>query len=150
MKCLFHLTIILPCLAACQTNQSSNSASWRYAAENNISGNPFGTIGEIPLPEGFARIKIPQASFAEWLRKLTLKKDRTVYLYNGLPKANQDAQFAVINISTGKKDLQQCADAIMRLRSEYFYQQEEFEQIRFIDNQNVVYSYGAGYDRVQF
>jgi len=38
-----------------------------------------------------------------------------VFLYNGKIKQNQQAQFAVLDIGIGNKDLQQCADIILRL-----------------------------------
>jgi Domain of unknown function (4846) len=34
-------------------------------------------------------------------------------------KARQDVQYAVLDISVGNRDLQQCADAVMRIRGEY-------------------------------
>jgi hypothetical protein len=77
------------------------------------------TIGSIPLPNGFERTTLAAGSFGFFLRQLELKKDKTVYLYNGEKKTNQQVQYAVIDISTGNKDLQQCADACMRLRAEY-------------------------------
>lgn len=85
------------------------------------SANPFSIIWDIPVPAGYHRIVEAKLSFAEWLRGIGLKKNRTVYLYNGEPKRNQEAQFAVLDISTGNKDLQQCADAVMRLRAEWLY-----------------------------
>jgi hypothetical protein len=84
-------------------------------------GNPYPTIGAIPLPAGYHRVSIAQGTFAAWLRSVPLKKNLTVYLYNGMPKRNQDAQFAVLDVSVGHEDLQQCADAVMRLRAEYLY-----------------------------
>lgn len=83
--------------------------------------NPWPTIGAIPLPAGYHRIPATGASFAGWLRNIPLKKDRTVYLFNGSPKRNQDAQFAVLDVPVGHQDLQQCADAVMRLRAEWLY-----------------------------
>jgi hypothetical protein len=74
------------------------------------------SIVNIPVPEGFKRIATD--GFGQYLREIRLKKDNTVYLYNGSPKRNQTAQYAVIDISVGAKDLQQCADAAMRLRAE--------------------------------
>ena len=56
-------------------------------------------------------------TFGAWLRSVPLKKNLTVYLYNGVPKRNQEAQFAVLDVSVGHEDLQQCADAVMRLRA---------------------------------
>jgi len=90
------------------------------------------TIGRIPEPTGFSRVKALPGSFAAWLRTVPLKMDKRVYLYNGKLKPNQSAQFAVIDIPVGNKDLQQCADAVMRLRAEYLFSQEKYREIRFM------------------
>lgn len=78
-------------------------------------------ISDIETPESYTRISVGKGSFAGWLRNIRLKKDKRVFLYNGSLKPNQSAQFAVVDISVGNKDLQQCADAVMRLRAEYLY-----------------------------
>src|SRR5882757_5040924 len=70
-------------------------------------------ISDVAPPPGYKRIPQNKNSFGEWLRNISLKKDRHVYLYNGSLKRNQRAQFAVLDITVGKKDLQQCADAVM-------------------------------------
>ena len=89
------------------------------------------TTGTIPLPRGYTRIPQPPGSFGEWLRATTLKPDATVYLFNGQPKANQQAQYAVLDIPVGQRDLQQCADAVMRLYAEYRYAQGQYGRIAF-------------------
>lgn len=94
-------------------------------------GNPYPTIGAIPLPAGYHRLAEAEGSFGAWLRTVGLKKGTTVYLYNGKPKENQDAQFAVLDVSVGHEDLQQCADAVMRLRAEYLYSRGEYSAIVF-------------------
>ena len=53
------------------------------------------SIQDIPLPQGYERIAVPANSFGAFLRSVSLKKDRTVYLYNGQKKYNQSAQYAV-------------------------------------------------------
>ncbi|MFV0605013.1 MAG: DUF4846 domain-containing protein [Niabella sp.] len=88
-------------------------------------------IEQIPLPDGYKRAEHKDNSFASYIGRIGLKLDKTVYLYNGIPKANQLAQYAVLNISVGDKDLQQCADAVMRLRAEYLYEQKMWNQIEF-------------------
>lgn len=88
-------------------------------------------IGNIPVPRGYERIAQGSNSFGYWLRKGPLKADKTVYLYNGQKKINQSAQFAVLNISVGNKDLQQCADAVIRLRAEYLYSCGYYSAISF-------------------
>lgn len=115
-----------------------------------LSENPYHNIGDIILPSGFKRINNPNESFQCWLRQLPLKKDKTVYTYDGRVKNNQTAQFAVLDISLGNKDLQQCADAVMRLRAEYLYSRKQFDQISFIDNERKNYRFTAPYTRDHF
>lgn len=89
------------------------------------------TVSGIPLPPGYKRLSQPPGSFGAWLRLLPLKKDSRVFLYNGQLKQNQQAQYAVIDISVGTKNLQQCADAVIRLRVEYLFASEQPEKIAF-------------------
>lgn len=110
----------------------------------------FEKIAGIPPPEGYERVPAGTGSFGEWLRTIQLKKDNQVYLYNGTLKANQSAQFAVIDMPVGKKDLQQCADAVMRLRAEYLFSQERYAEIEFRDNNNKSYKWTKGNDRPGF
>jgi hypothetical protein len=93
--------------------------------------NIYPDTGQIPLPAGYTRTTVSSDSFAQWLRQIKLKPDNTVYLYNGNRKQNQDAQFAVLDIPVGKKDLQQCADAVIRLYAEYLYSQQQYNKISF-------------------
>lgn len=84
------------------------------------------------VPKGFTRIQVEEKSFANYLRKLPLKdSDADVLYYNGKTKVNFDVYEAVVDMDIGTRDLQQCADAIMRLRGEYLFQQEDFENIHF-------------------
>jgi hypothetical protein len=116
--------------------------SFLHCSGQSDGENPFPNIGAIPVPPGYQRVQAGKNSFAGWLRAVPLKKDRTVYLYNGAPKRNQAAQFAVLDISTGDKDLQQCADAVMRLRAEFLYSTGDFRQIDFLTAQGLRLNYG--------
>lgn len=83
-------------------------------------------------PEGCAHDLVEAGSFGEWLRYLPLfPEDHAVMLYNGQQKYRQDVHASVINMDVGKTDLQQCADAVMRLRSEYLFSREQYGQIHF-------------------
>ncbi len=110
----------------------------------------YKSIGEIPLPDGYTRTPFDTSSFTAWLRTIGLKKDKTVYLYNGLPKGNQSAQFAVLDISVANENLQQCADAVMRLRAEYLFAQKRFNEICFTDDRNRKYQWEGGKNRELF
>lgn len=87
------------------------------------------TIQSIPTPAGYTRV--PAVGFGEYLRNVALKSDKTVYLYNGKKKQNQDAQYAVLDVSVGDEDLQQCADAVMRLRAEWLFRSKQYDKIVF-------------------
>jgi hypothetical protein len=87
-----------------------------------------------PAPAGFERTPAASASFAAWLRGLPLKPAGTpVLLYTGAPKFRQDVHAAVIDIDVGTRDLQQCADACMRLRAEWQYATNRAGEIAFND-----------------
>lgn len=89
------------------------------------------SIGKIPLPPGYKRIALKAVSFGKYLRDLKLNKDNTVYLFNGKKKENQELHFAVIAIDVGKQNLQQCADAVIRLRAEYLYKSDLANSLAF-------------------
>jgi hypothetical protein len=95
--------------------------------------NPRLTVSSsIAPPPGFTRVSVTPGSFAEWLRGLPLMtKGSPVYLYNGKLKSNQNIHFAVVNIDVGTKDLQQCADAVIRLRAEYLYSKKDYDHLHF-------------------
>ncbi|MCT4581591.1 MAG: DUF4846 domain-containing protein [Flavobacteriales bacterium] len=89
-------------------------------------------INRIQPPEGFQRVSSPQNSFTHWIRRLPLKQGNpNVMLYNGEEKWNQDAHFAVFDLDIGTRDLQQCADATMRIRAEYLYHTQQYDKIHF-------------------
>ena len=83
-------------------------------------------------PTGFQRMAIKPGAFAYYLRALPLKPAGSpVLLFDGRKKSNTAAFTAVVDLPIGKKDLHQCADAVMRLRAEYFWQKRQFSQIHF-------------------
>lgn len=86
----------------------------------------------ITVPAGFNRIPLKEGSFGHYLRHLTLLPEGSkVMLFDGQPKRNQAAAFAVIKMDIGKRDLQQCADAVIRLRAEYLFGAKKPEAIHF-------------------
>jgi hypothetical protein len=85
-------------------------------------------------PDGFDRIPAAAGTFGAWLRRLPLKPDGTaVLLHTGAPKGRQDVHAAVIDIDTGTRDLQQCADAVMRLYAEWQFARGDLGRIAFND-----------------
>ncbi len=87
---------------------------------------------QIFAPPNAARIKSKPESFATWLRHLPLHPaSKKVALYNGKLKGDQSTHHRIINMDVGTRDLQQCADAVMRLKAEYHFYKKEYAKIHF-------------------
>ena len=111
---------------------------------------PYDRLQDIPLPKGYQRLATGKGSFGEWLLQIGLKKSNIVHLYNGTVKPNQHAQFAALDIPVGKKNLQQCADAVMRLRASFLYDVGKYEEIYFADNNGKGYRFSPPYTKQHF
>jgi hypothetical protein len=88
-----------------------------------LGGEAASTVAaSFAVPDGFRRVAVEGGSFGDWLRHLPLKPaDSGVTLHDGRPVADHGTVAAVIDIDVGRSDLQQCADAVMRLRAEYLF-----------------------------
>ncbi|HKP61900.1 MAG TPA: DUF4846 domain-containing protein [Polyangiales bacterium] len=103
-----------------------------YAWLGSGSGSTSHLEQRFAPPPGFTRSPLPADSFGAWLRRLPLRPEgSSVRLHDGSPKALQNVHAAVIDIDVGKRDLQQCADAVMRLRAEYLFGTGRCEQVCF-------------------
>ena len=89
-------------------------------------------IKDIPVKQDFVLKIYEKNTFQDWIQKLPVKiHDDYVNLYDGTLKANQRAHYKIINIDVGNNDLQQCADAIIRLYAEYLFSQRKYNSISF-------------------
>ena len=91
------------------------------------------TIKErIISPKGYEWVEEKSDSFGYFIENFKLKPYGSQILrYDGIPIATQHLHEAVFDIDTGNKDLQQCADAIIRLRAEYLYKMKRYDDIKF-------------------
>jgi hypothetical protein len=135
----FSITAI-SCSKAASKEQQTSDGNANKQAESPAVNYPWLTTydpsesiaSRIPVPETYERIETAAGSFECWLRHLPLEDGRSqVHLYDGSTKRNQNSHFAVVNIDVGNKDLQQCADAVIRLRAEYLYSLGRFDAIHF-------------------
>ena len=119
------LWAVMPAAMA-QVSSSGHAYSWLSSYDQDQSIKK-----RIAPPEGFKRTSCASGSFCDWLRNLQLKAPGSpVYHYDGTEKYGA-ASHAVIDIDTGNKNLQQCADAVMRLKAEYHYGRKDFDRIHF-------------------
>jgi hypothetical protein len=109
-------------------------AEGRYAWKAAAQPDADTLAARFPPPAGFERVAAAPGSWAEWLRGLPLKPDGApVLTYTGGKKWRQDVHAAVVDIDVGTRDLQQCADAVMRLRAEWLFASGRQKEIAFND-----------------
>ena len=89
-------------------------------------------LNRFKTPEGYHQCSVQTGSFGEYLQQLPLKANGSHTLtYKGTTAATDPFTAAVVDLSVGKEDLQQCADVVMRLRGEYLYHQKRYAEIAF-------------------
>lgn len=83
-------------------------------------------------PNGFSRVQGEPGTLTAFLREYPMKEDGSpVLLYDGREKGNQRAHAAVFALPIENEDLQQCADSVMRVYAEYFWESGQKERIAF-------------------
>ncbi|MEE8404735.1 MAG: DUF4846 domain-containing protein [candidate division Zixibacteria bacterium] len=103
----------------------------KYNWANDYDSNSA-LINYIPLPAGYKRTAVEANSYADWLRHLPVKDGQKVsYTYDGRPAMREDVVYAILDIDIGSSDLQQCADAIIRLHAEYLYTLGKYRDIKY-------------------
>ncbi len=127
----FFLLLIIQSCAQTENNKINNTAVIDSTLNVlNVSGNTIET--RFNPPQNYHRIIINNNSFAYYLRNLPLKPHNSkVMYYDGSAKVSNGVYEAVVNLKIGDKDLHQCADAVMRLRAEYLFQQNKYDSIHF-------------------
>jgi len=86
-----------------------------YCVEKSNPEN-YATIGDIPTPDGYARIEGEDPKYGKFLRYLPLKPKGSVvkYYWGGIADL-QDLNYAVVDLPL-LSNAEQCADVCMRLR----------------------------------
>jgi hypothetical protein len=124
--------VIISCSTAAKKNErGANNFATDTIKSHNLNVNRETLQQRFIPPSGYQRTQQEPQSFAEYLRKLPLKPlGSKVHYYNGEIKTNNVYE-AVVDMEITARDLQQCADACMRLRGEYLYSKKAYGQISF-------------------
>jgi len=93
---------------------SARAQEWLEPAPRDYLVNRFAP------PPGYLRLAVADGRFGAWLRALPLRPSGApILLHTGQPRGTQSGAAAIVDIDVGRANLQQCADAIIRLRAEY-------------------------------
>ncbi|KMT21060.1 DUF4846 domain-containing protein [Clostridium cylindrosporum] len=143
---IYYLSFILLLVSCSNKIDTNNTATTDIKQDLHPIINEKGSTTQerFNTPVGYRRTKVEDGSFQEYLRNFPLKPNKTeVKYFDGRVKKNYNVYEAVMNIDVGDKDLQQCADAVMRLRAEYLYNKKMYEDIHF----NFVSGFNAKYSK---
>jgi poly-gamma-glutamate synthesis protein (capsule biosynthesis protein) len=122
----------LPTVALPQSSPSPSSEPPLTEAYDFINDTGTDLESRINPPGGYTRVTSTEGELADFLRKHPLKSsDSQLLLYNGEPKSNQDNYAALFELSLGDRDLQQCADSILRIYAEYYWSLGAYDKIAF-------------------
>lgn len=108
------------------------------AGEVDVDAYPWlGDMDELPpmqplhglfaTPKGYERVPVEKNSFGAFLRELPVRSDRTQVLsYDGDELRRPAA--AVVAMDVGARDLQQCADSVIRLHAEWLWSHDREDE----------------------
>ncbi|MDR2205915.1 MAG: DUF4846 domain-containing protein [Flavobacteriaceae bacterium] len=83
-------------------------------------------------PENFVWMEEKPDSFGYFIENFPLKSyGSRILKFDGTEIATQNLHEAIFDIDVGNRDLQQCADAVIRLRAEYLFKTKQFGEIKF-------------------
>ncbi len=95
----------------------------------NESGDTVAT--RFRVPEGYERVELAEDSYGNYLRNYKLKEyGLPSFLYDGTENTKAD-KIGVFSQKIADRDIQQCADACMRLYAEYQYARQAYDKISF-------------------
>lgn len=84
------------------------------------------------IPEGFKRGLLQEGSFQKYILDYKLKPyGAKVINYDGNLYFNQIGHYGILDIPVPENGLQQCADALIRIRSEYLWDNNRKDEIGF-------------------
>lgn len=132
----FFVLIIFSVFVACNKSQEKAKVFLDKVliSENNslIKENENTVVKRILPPENYFWVTEKPNSFGAFLLNFPLERYGTEILkYDGSSIATQHLHEAVYKIDIGEKDLQQCADSVIRLYAEFLWKQNRKDEIAF-------------------
>lgn len=128
----YRLSIFITAVSILLIVYSCGSQSSGQVNSSLINSDGLTIRERFGAPDGFVRPDADSTTFGFYLRSLPLKPGgEKVKLFDGREKSPDNVYCAVVDLPIGFKNLHQCADAVIRLRAEYLWQQKKFSDIHF-------------------
>jgi len=137
MKYLFYI-ILSFALLSCQNKEQKITENLTPKSEpiNNRTSyiNQSANIlkDRLLLPKNYNRTETKANSWQNFLQNLKLEPYHSPILkYDNTSIQDQSHHVGILTYDVGNQDLQQCADALIRLRAEYLFGQKRYDEIGF-------------------
>ncbi len=128
LKYLLPLLVLL----ACNTRNNAKLLLSEDGSGPLIDSTAMDVSQRFPVPEGYVDVQTDSLSFGWYLAHLPLHPvSYPVHYFDGNIKNSNGIYCSVVDQDIDAVDLQQCADAVMRLRAEYLYGQKRYANIHF-------------------
>ncbi|MEH6537931.1 MAG: DUF4846 domain-containing protein [Psychroserpens sp.] len=109
-----------------------NSVRASVEAPSLINKDSLTIKSRVNVPEGYKRVVYEDGSFAEYLRNYKLKPfGKKIINYDNSEYFWQGGHIGILEVPVPKNGLQQCADALIRIRSEYLWKYNRKDEIGF-------------------
>lgn len=135
-KLFFLLSLLLVIFAAISFSKKGKivkTAITSYVVPTSLVNKAGNMVSSrIKVPEGYTRISSQPSTFSSYVTNYNLKPfGAEVINYDGKPYWYQAGHVGVLDIPVPSNGLQQCADALMRIRSEFLWDMGRKEDIGF-------------------
>lgn len=123
---IMRIKLLWAALLFCPLSWGQTGSSFSICKDSNTVVSRYQN-----LDTRFQRMQPAKGSYAAWLLNLGLYDyGYPTHLFDGREKSYH-CQVGVLKFDFIGKDLQQCADAAIRLRAEYLYQTKQYAKIHF-------------------
>lgn len=138
MMKIFKLIILSLVVIACKKqetiieNETNNSIELKTENIESINSKAYILKDRLLPLSGFTRVETPAHSWENYLQNLKLQDfGKPILKYDGSEISDQKHHVGILTYDIGTTDLQQCADALIRLRAEYLFKNEKYSDIHF-------------------
>ncbi|WP_456441409.1 DUF4846 domain-containing protein [Psychroserpens sp.] len=133
----FIVTLIIVTVLSAGAMQSKQFVKTTSTITSNNSSNLINKenltiLSRVNVPKNYKRVNYTKGSFQEYLRNYSLKPfGSKIINYDDSHYFWQGGHIGVLEIPVPKNGLQQCADALIRIRSEYLWDNNRKDDIGF-------------------